>query len=66
LHLGGNWLNSGTFNMGNSTIDFTGPDDASILTGGSPESFYKIEVSKNNSAKLHIQGTVHVTGIGTE
>jgi PKD repeat protein len=62
LHIGGNWLNSGTFNMGSSTIDFDGPNDAVILGGASPETFYKISVSKTNSANLSIQGNINVSG----
>jgi hypothetical protein len=64
LHLGGDWLNSGTFNMGTGTVEFTGPNDAAILGGGAPETFFKIVVSKTSAANLSVQGTIHV--IGTE
>jgi hypothetical protein len=62
LFLGGNWSDSGTFNAGTSTVDFTGPDDATIIGGESPVTFYKIAVSKTNTANLFIQGNVYVTG----
>jgi len=65
LFLGGNWSNAGTFNTGSSTIEFTGPNDAAILGGASPETFYKIVISKTN-ANLSLQGTVNVTGTDIE
>jgi hypothetical protein len=61
LFLGGNWSNSGVFNIGTSTIEFTGPNDASILGGASPETFYKIVSSKTN-ANLSVQGYIIVSG----
>lgn len=63
LILGGNWSNSGVFNAGTSIVNFTGPNDASILGGASPETFYKIVLSKTN-ANLSVQGFINV--IGTE
>jgi PKD repeat protein len=61
LVLGGDWSNLGIFNMGASTIDFTGINDAAILGGASPETFYKIAVSKSG-ANLSVQGTIIISG----
>jgi PKD repeat protein len=61
LFLGGDWLNQGTFTIGTSSIDFTGPNDAAILGGPSAETFYKIAVSKTG-ANLSVQGYIIVSG----
>jgi hypothetical protein len=61
LFLGGSWSNSGVFNTGTGTVEFTGSQDASILGGASPETFYNIIVSKTN-ATLTIYGFINVSG----
>jgi len=61
LRIGGDWLNQGTFDAGTGTVEFTGNDDASVLESDSPESFYKIILSKTN-ANLYIKGSVNVFG----
>jgi PKD repeat protein len=61
LYLGGNWSNAGLFNFGAGTVEFTGPDNASILGGATPETFWKIVFAKTN-AIVFIQGTVNVIG----
>jgi PKD repeat protein len=58
LFIQGNWSNSGTFNFGNSTVNFTGPNNASISGGPYSETFWKIVFAKTN-ATVFINGTVN-------
>jgi hypothetical protein len=62
LFLGGDWSDSGVFNCGTGTIEFTGENDAAIPGGSSTETFYKITLSKTNSANLSVMGNINVTG----
>lgn len=62
LHVGGDWLNAGTFTPGTGTIDFTGPNDGSIMGIEMPQVFYKINTSKSDEATLNVKGTVTITG----
>jgi hypothetical protein len=63
LFLGGSWMNLGSWNTGTSTIVFIGPNDAYILGGANPETFWKIIASKTNAT---ITVGVDVNVIGTE
>ncbi len=63
LYLGGNWLNLGLFSCGAGTVEFTGPNHASILGGVTPETFWKVVFAKTNATVL-IQGNIYI--IGTE
>ncbi len=62
VKVGGDWLNAGTFNTGSSTVEFTGANDASISGISTPQTFYKIMVSKPTGSTLFIKGTVNITG----
>jgi PKD repeat protein len=66
IYLGGSWSDSGTFNSGNGTVEFNGANNSLIYSGTTPESFYKIVVSKAGTARLSIQGNVHVTSTEIE
>jgi hypothetical protein len=39
LTIGGNWINSGTFNPGEGTVEFTGSDDAQVANGVLPANY---------------------------
>jgi hypothetical protein len=66
LKVGGNWTNSGTFNHGNGTVEFTGTMDGIIAEGIPPtnteEVFHKLIITKF-PGKLYIQKDVRVTGL---
>lgn len=61
LYLGGNWSNSGLFNCGAGTIEFTGPSNATIFGGTTPETFWSVVFAKT-SATVFIQGYIFVIG----
>jgi PKD repeat protein len=63
LMLGGNWSNSGIFNIGSSAISFTGPNNASVFGGTFGETFWKVICAKTN-ATVFMQGVINI--IGTE
>jgi len=62
LTLGGDWNNSGIFNCGSSTVDFTGTEHTTLISTASPETFYKVILSKSG-ASLSIQGSINVIGL---
>jgi PKD repeat protein len=64
LKVGGNWVNNGSFNSGNGTVDFTGAGQASILGGTPPtlvNTFYNLKLSKT-SGTLNIIPNITVNG----
>jgi len=66
LSLKGNWLNQGNFSCGTGTVEFTGQPAASIISNSSPETFYRIILSKSGTACVSIQGIILVTGVENE
>lgn len=56
LFLGGDWLNSGTFTNGNSTVVFEGSNLQNINSGGSGSGkrFYNIEINKGATAQVSL------------
>jgi hypothetical protein len=62
LLLGGDWSNSGTFNCGTGTVEFTGTSSATIFDTGITQTFYRIIVSKPGE-NVSVQGNVEVVGV---
>jgi hypothetical protein len=63
LQVYGNWINNGTFNANNSTVDFTGNTNASI-TGTSTTVFRHFKISKtpDTSTIVNINSNVTISG----
>ncbi len=58
--VGGNWINSGTFSAGTSTVQFIGSNDAT-LTGAT--TFIALVVNKSTANKLTLQNNVSATNV---
>jgi len=69
ITLGGNWINTGTFNRGSSTLELNGSTQQTITKSGVGESFYDLRV--NNSfetspqivlgGKITVESSLHFT-----
>ncbi len=49
LNIYGNWINSGTFNANQSTINFVGSNTANITSGESNGVFYNVNINKSSA-----------------
>jgi len=61
LLLGGDWSNSGIFNCGAGTVEFTGTSSATLFDTDITQTFYRIIVSKPGE-NVSVQGMVEVVG----
>ncbi len=64
IQLGGNWTNTGTFNSGNGTVQFTGASNSTVNAGGTgtTQAFNNILVTKTGSAKVTLAASVKTNG----
>ncbi len=64
IRLSGNWTNTGTFNSGNGTVEFTGTGTSTIAAGGTgtSQSFNNIAITKTGGAKVTLSSSVKTNG----
>lgn len=64
IQLGTNWTNTGTFNSGNGTVEFTGSSTSTVDAGGtgSTHAFNNVLITKSTGVKVTLSSDIKANG----